>query len=1183
MHAEPLSNLISNIGCIEFGLLSAEEIRARSVLEVDSSELSEKNGDPKKTGLISRSLGAISREVRCETCKEVGARCMGHEGHIELARPVINPLFRETLRKLLLKYCRNCNRLNPIKATTSRRRECKYCKLSTLPKLSYTRYPFELKDQINGTFLSPEDVYELLSSISREVVVRDWGLKIRPIDLMFKAFLIPAHSVRPIIKLDNQLYNDDLTAKLQTIIEVNNGLKKILKIISENPESGVLFEKNLKSRYDLLAYHVYTYIDNKIPGLPIATHRGGKPISALLPRIESKEGYFRQNLSAKRTDYSSRNVLSPYGNIGLDEIGISIDHARKMTIPVLVTADTLEEYAANIRENREYPRVFRKETVNSAGQKVVFRIGDMNREEMAQTLKPGDILHRNLCTGDIVVLNRQPTLHEYGMMVHRVVVVRSPLGAETCTVRINSLIAGPYNADFDGDEVLNMCISNLSATEEAKLTMGVPYKMIDNKNDAPLIGVVREKLGAAHICTSKPFKLNRAQIITILGAEARNHVIPDECDSREIFSFVFPKGYNFEEKGTANPIRIVDGKLVNGVFSKKNVSKTSQLMIDLCCKLGSRHYFKFISFLLKVLERIEAIIGVTVSLANYKELFDQEKVTAIKERLRKLGPNEELVQKTLGEITAENITQFARRTRKVGTHTNFAEMYAISGASGSSTHLAQLISVGGPRTVKGYRPKEYFTQCYKPYLYNSFEGFMYAQGIVLGNYYKGLSHHDFINDCITARGGLVESNIKIRQIGYHSRKLSYSLNDLVADEQGMVRDADGGIVQLLFGDTGYNSGTYYSRTINDNYLGLFKDLPEGKTPEKVYDYLRSRGYANNIVATLRYHADYAGKYLDNASALHLAEELLTPVGAPVGMVCAHAIGERSGQMALDAKHAKEQKRGMKELFDLLDRVANKPQLVLSGPVEALRKFRQRYMIKKVNDLVTIKIDDNLERIVLTPHEADSQELVRSKIEAIRIPGIESVFANGSEIVIVIKESSQNYRDYYRLVSRLECIQVSGLTLAQDWKLNTTEGKLHVVGVTKTPALYRWFNAQSLPQGVKVTYQNIVYITKIYGIEVGRKAVYEELKSLIKQGLAVKEEYFSLISDLMTTKGELLAFNRSGLVARKAPLARCAFQSTKRVIQELVLSGSKDNLTNPISSVICGTPVSLGTGYFTLCF
>ena len=56
---------------------------------------------------------------------------------------------------------------------------------------------------------------------------------------------------------------------------------------------------------------------------------------------------------------------------------------------------------------------------------------------------------RHLRDGDTVIFNRQPSLHKFSMMAHKVVIM------ENSTFRLNPQATGPYNADYDGDEVIS--------------------------------------------------------------------------------------------------------------------------------------------------------------------------------------------------------------------------------------------------------------------------------------------------------------------------------------------------------------------------------------------------------------------------------------------------------------------------------------------------------------------------------------------------------------------------------------------------------------------------------------------------------------------------------------------------------------------------------------------------------
>ncbi|CAD7969330.1 unnamed protein product [Amoebophrya sp. A25] len=62
-------------------------------------------------------------------------------------------------------------------------------------------------------------------------------------------------------------------------------------------------------------------------------------------------------------------------------------------------------------------------------------------------LEIGNIVHRHMHNGDVVLFNRQPSLHRLSIMAHKVRV------QSYRTFRFNECVCGPYNADFDGDEM----------------------------------------------------------------------------------------------------------------------------------------------------------------------------------------------------------------------------------------------------------------------------------------------------------------------------------------------------------------------------------------------------------------------------------------------------------------------------------------------------------------------------------------------------------------------------------------------------------------------------------------------------------------------------------------------------------------------------------------------------------
>jgi len=281
-------------------------------------------------------------------------------------------------------------------------------------------------------YLEPEYVYRLLRKITDEDVEfmgysRHWC---RPDWLMCTILPIPPPQVRPSVMQDNnQRAEDDLTTKLIDIIKANKDLQKLLSV---DPSKRTVSEYT-----DLLQYHVATFVDNDIPGVSPSAQRSGRLLKSLQQRLGSKDGRIRNNLQGKRVEFSARSVISPDPNISVAEIGLPLQIAMDLTFPEKVTVYNMKKLYALIRNGPDvYPGA---KTIQrgSDGRTIMLKTS----KRMEEKLYPGDTVHRHLMDGDIVLFNRQPSLHRMSMMGHIVKVLPYK------TLRLNPAATKPYNAD----------------------------------------------------------------------------------------------------------------------------------------------------------------------------------------------------------------------------------------------------------------------------------------------------------------------------------------------------------------------------------------------------------------------------------------------------------------------------------------------------------------------------------------------------------------------------------------------------------------------------------------------------------------------------------------------------------------------------------------------------------------
>ena len=168
----------------------------------------------------------------------------------------------------------------------------------------------------------------------------------RPEWLILTLFPVPPVTMRPSITLEGgERSEDDLTHKLVDIIRINQSLK-------ENIDIGAP-EFILNDLWELIQYHVSTYFDNELTGIPIARHRSGRPLKGVIQRLKAKEGRIRNNLLGKRVNFSARTVISPDPMISINDVGVPEAITKELTVAEYLTKLNMKEIK-NLIMNLKY-------------------------------------------------------------------------------------------------------------------------------------------------------------------------------------------------------------------------------------------------------------------------------------------------------------------------------------------------------------------------------------------------------------------------------------------------------------------------------------------------------------------------------------------------------------------------------------------------------------------------------------------------------------------------------------------------------------------------------------------------------------------------------------------------------------------------------------------------------------
>ncbi|CAK9780803.1 beta and beta-prime subunits of DNA dependent RNA-polymerase [Cutaneotrichosporon oleaginosum] len=301
-------------------------------------------------------------------------------------------------------------------------------------------------------------------------------------------------------------------------------LAEKLKGIDETRTYGMLLDTLVKLQHD-----VNSFIDSTKN--PTVMAQGKLPPPGIKQLLEKKEGLFRKHMMGKRVNYAARSVISPDINIETNEIGIPPVFAKKLTYPEPVTPQNIHEMRRLVING---PKIHPGATIvqNEDGTQVSLdKMSLEQREAVAnQLLTPQNDqfaggsstsiparnkkVYRHIRDGDIVILNRQPTLHKPSMMCHRVKVLHGEK-----TIRMHYANCNSYNADFDGDEMNIHFPQNEIARAEAQMIANTDNQYLVPTSGNPLRGLIQDHVVAGvWMCNKSTFFTREEYYQLIYGA-----------------------------------------------------------------------------------------------------------------------------------------------------------------------------------------------------------------------------------------------------------------------------------------------------------------------------------------------------------------------------------------------------------------------------------------------------------------------------------------------------------------------------------------------------------------------------------------------------------------------------------------------------------------------------------------
>ncbi|KAK0701509.1 hypothetical protein B0T21DRAFT_417063 [Apiosordaria backusii] len=893
---------------LKFGIQSTQDILNQGVLEVSDPLLYdvENNRAPFKHGPLDTRLGTSSPkpDARCGTCNQDLHACPGHFGYVQLPLPVFHIGYLKYIQSTLQNICKSCSKIlltdterrnflkslrrqqdNMARTAVLKRineqcrkvRNCYHCgdlqgtirKLSVM-KLVHDKFVAynkstaqkkvapESKIEFDASFENAKAHFAELGKHTRRAMDDMHPLKvlnlfkeISPVDCellgldpaegrpeMFLWRYIPAPPlcIRPSVAQESASNEDDITSKLAEIVIYGAHLRAAL--LKGTQLSSVM------EQWEFLQLQVGMYVNSDVPGL---TQPGfGKTTRGFCQRLKGKQGRFRGNLSGKRVDFSGRTVISPDPNLSIEQVAVPERVAMNLTYPERVNRANIEKLKACVRNGPSvYPGAHQVKKNNGDMKFALKHQKDHIREKTADKLEFGDVVERHLEDNDIVLFNRQPSLHKLSIMSHYAKI------RPWRTFRLNECVCSPYNADFDGDEMNLHVPQTEEARAEAINLMGVKNNLCTPKNGEPIIAATQDFITAAYLLSGKDRFYDRSSFTYIctqmLLGDTYLELPPPAIlkpkalwTGKQIFNVMMrpnkesPVLVNLDaknkvyNKGNLQPpdmdiddsfLVVRNSEVICGRMDKSTVGegKKNSVFYVILRDYGPDYAAATMNRLAKLCARTLTLRGFSIgvgdvypsrSLTNHKlKLLDDalkvcdgyiakaengtlEKAPGcdMKETLEtKLSGTLSAVRQAAGSYCTENLSR-----------NNAPLIMAKSGSKGSEINVAQMIACVGQQIIGGKRVADGFQNRTLPH-FEKGDKRAAAKGFVKNSFYTGLHPTEFLFHAISGREGLVDTAVKTAETGYMSRRLMKSLEDLSTQYDDTVRTSEGGIVQFQYG------------------------------------------------------------------------------------------------------------------------------------------------------------------------------------------------------------------------------------------------------------------------------------------------------------------------------------------------------------------------------------------------
>nr|AJA90769.1 DNA-directed RNA polymerase V largest subunit [Ephedra trifurca] len=501
---------------------------------------------------------------------------------------------------------------------------------------------------------------------------------------------------------------------------------------------------------------------------------------------------------SKSCGLSSRCVVTGDVYRGIGEIGIPLEIAKRVTVEEWVTVFNKEKIRKMV-EGGKCHTLSRKDGAKFFGEAM----------KLSGNIEVGDLINRSLQEGDIVFINRPPSIHKHSIQAMRVFLHPGK------TMVINPLICGPLGGDFDGDCLHTFFPKSLESKAELLQLLSVDKQIFSSHSGEANIVLTVDTLLAAKLISQSLF-VDKATMAQLAMWALRS--VPDPAilnphngsslwTAVQVIQTVLPDNMNLK----GNKSLIKSGIIHAMDADKYEIQDTlSEIFKSLVEEDGSERALECLHSLECILVEWLSSSGFSVSIEDFvlpASATLKNDLSEISKLIRYMGVGS--YQTNILSQVERGVKELQNKIiREIPSSNSFIKMIDCTSSKSTSRLVQQVGFLGiqffhGKNAIPSDWQKRLHTHlpCGESSFLQEYEvESPEVHGFITSSFISGLNPCEAFIHSVHSREGLLSQKMGLKEPGVLFKNLMAFLRDVTVCYDGTVRNACGNfLVQFQYG------------------------------------------------------------------------------------------------------------------------------------------------------------------------------------------------------------------------------------------------------------------------------------------------------------------------------------------------------------------------------------------------